>query len=140
MKATLLPAVFAAALLAGCAAQTIKEARPYPQGTPYGPSLDIQVFRRTTEIEFTNTTARPFGASILWLNGRFARPVAGLEVGQHVVLPLREFTDEYGESFRAGGFFATEAPDRLALAEIETVEPDGKTVMLGLVVVGGEAP
>jgi len=60
-------------------------------------------------------------------------------VGEHLIFKLTEFTDEFGEPFRAGGFFATETPDMLALAEIETARADGQgTMILALVVVGQE--
>jgi hypothetical protein len=94
-------------------------------------TLDIQVFRRTQTIELTNTTARRFGPGTLWLNARFARAIDGLDVGQTLVLPLAGFRDEFSDSFRSGGFFATEKPYRLVLAELET---EGR--MRGLVVVG----
>lgn len=102
-----------------------------------GPTLDIQVFRRQTEIELTNTTARSFGPSTLWLNARFSRPIDGFAVGQTLLLKLSDFKDEFGDSFRGGGFLATERPERLALAEIQP--GDAKPpAMLGLVVVGEE--
>ncbi len=103
----------------------------YPGEMMREETLDIQVFRRTQTIELTNTTARRFGPGTLWLNARFARAIDGLDVGQTLVLPLAEFRDEFSERFRAGGFFATEKPYRLVLAELET---EGR--MRGLVVVG----
>lgn len=134
MKRTILIAAF---LAAGCssAPKQIVEGTKYPSAAKHGPSIDIQVFRRETEIEFTNTTARAFGPSTLWLNARFSHPIGGLAVGQSMKIPLRQFKDEYGDAFRGGGFFATERPERLGLAEIQT----GNDV-LGLVVVGGDEP
>lgn len=127
------------ALLAACAAPPrIVEGRAYPLEMARGPTLDIQVFRRTTEIELTNTTARAFGPSTLWLNARFSRQIGGLSVGERLRLPLRDFHDQWGDTFRSGGFFATELPETLALAEIETAGSGGgaERVVLGLVVVG----
>jgi hypothetical protein len=127
-------------VLSGCrGTPTIREGRAYPRAVPAAESLDIQVFRHQTEIEFTNTTAQPFGPSTIWLNRRFSRQIDGLAVGQTLRFPLREFRDQFGEAFRAGGFFAVERPDMLAVAELETVPPSpgaGRPIMLGLVVVG----
>src|SRR6185436_2559268 len=97
--------------------------------------VNIQGFRRTKTIEFTNTTARALGPSTIWLNARFCRPIDGLAIGQSVTLPMKEFRDQ----FRGGGFFAVEPPERLALAQIETKDNEGKPVLLGMIVVGGEA-
>lgn len=118
----------------------ITSGRAYPRQVARGPTLDIQVFRRTTLIELTNTTARPFGQSTLWLNARFCCAIRGLAVGEHAVYRLADFTDEFGEPYRAGGFFATENPDRLVLAEIETTQEDRTPIMISLVVVGGSEP
>lgn len=125
-------------LVAGCASspREIVDGRAYPTSAPPGETLDIQVFRHQTEIEFTNTTARSFGPSTVWLNRRFSREIESLEVGQTMRFPLREFRDRFGESFRAGGFFAVERPERLAVAELETIGPEGDATVLGLVVVG----
>jgi hypothetical protein len=127
-------------LIVGCqsAPKSVPYARPYPE-LKQSDVLNIQVFRRTKTIEFTNTTARALGPSTIWLNERFCRPIDGLAIGQSMTLPMKEFRDEYFDAFRGGGFFAVEAPERLALAQIETTDIDGRRVMLGMIVVGGEA-
>ncbi len=93
--------------------------------------LNIQVFRNVTDLELTNTTARSFGPSVIWVNERYSRPIDGLAIGESVDLPLRQFVDEYGDPFRAGGFFATRDPDALVLAQLES---DG--VLYGLLLGG----
>jgi hypothetical protein len=93
--------------------------------------LNIQVFRNVTDLELTNTTARSFGPSVLWINERYSRPIDGLAIGESLDLPLREFVDEFGDPFRAGGFFATRDPDPFVLAQLES---DG--VLYGLLVGG----
>lgn len=127
----------AAIALSGCASppQTIIENPAYPGDRQQGPTLDIQVVRDGTRISLTNTTARNFGPFTLWLNRRFARELPGLAVGQSLELGLAEFQDQWGDRFRAGGFFATERPERLAKAEIDL--RDGSP-LLGLVVIRGE--
>jgi hypothetical protein len=124
------------AALAAChsAPSTITEGPVYPDKIERGPTLNIQVFRGTTQLEFTNTTARSIPPCRLWLNAWFSVDLNGLEVGQTLRLPLRDCRDRYGVSFRGGGFFATELPERLALAELQL---DNK--LLGLVVVGGDS-
>lgn len=120
--------------LGACArSHQITQGRPYPQQMRRGTTLDIQVIRRGTSIELTNTTARSFGPSILWINGRFSNRIEGLAIGEKLDLPLRQFRDQYNERFRAGGFFATEKPELLALAELQ---PESGGEIFGLVVVG----
>jgi hypothetical protein len=133
----LVVAVAAAGACCRSAPREVAYARPYPQ-LAQDQTLNIQVFRRTKTVELTNTTARAFGPSTLWLNARFSRPIDGLDVGESVTLPLGEFRDEFSDPFRGGGFFATERPERLILAQIET-QQGGKASLLGMVVVGGEA-
>lgn len=122
----------------GCSStpDTVDYARPYPRAAARGATLDIQVFRRAQEIEFTNTTATAYGPSTLWLNGRYSRPIPGLAVGESKTLRLREFRDVHHEAYREGGFFATLKPDRLVLAQLETTGPTDEPILLGLVVVG----
>jgi hypothetical protein len=128
----------AALLLAGCqSSRNIVPGLAYPPSVARSSTLDIQVFRRETKIELTNTTARNFGPSILWLNARFSHEIPKLDVGETLVLRLKEFKDQYGDSFRGGGFFATERPERLALAEIQPKDANPPTI-LGMIVVGGE--
>lgn len=129
--------------LSGCAGSGGGPGRPFPAGlTADGPDRveDVQVVRDSTWITLTNTTARPLPASTLWLNRRFARDIDALPVGQSLSLPLRSFRDEFGTPFRAGGFFATEQPERVVLAELEPrpATPDAEPELIGLVVVAGE--
>jgi hypothetical protein len=112
-------------------------AGPIPQGPVYpaekkqGGSVDIQVFRHGTIIRFTNTTARSFPAGRMWLNQWYSREIPPLGVGEKMQLSLREFKDQYGESFRAGGFFATRRPAKLVLAQLDVDDE-----LVGLVVIG----
>jgi hypothetical protein len=124
-------------VLCGCAAERpIVELEPYPESVPQGATLDIQVVRHPTHVELTNTTARTLGPSTIWVNRWHSTRIEGLVPGQNLKIPLKEFVDRYGESFRGGGFWATERPDRLGVVEIQTTGPDGEQSMLGLVVVG----
>lgn len=114
----------------------ITQGRAFPPELRQTEVLDIQVFRHETRIEFTNTTARSIPAGTMWLNRRFSRAMPAIAVGQSFDLALDEFEDEFGEHFRAGGFFATREPETLVQAQIETTGNDGKPALLGMIVVG----
>lgn len=117
-----------------------ERAKFFPE-LPQARAIDIQVVRHSTRIEMTNTTARTFNQGTLWLNRRFScelEPGNPWDVGETRSISLFEFVDEHGERFRAGGFFAAEAPDKLVQAQIETTSADGKPELLGLIVVEGE--
>jgi hypothetical protein len=129
--------VFAGALLAlaGCKAGNDPNlAGPaFPDEKAQTATLDIQVVRDETRIRITNTTARAFGKSRVWINKWFSRDIEQFDVGQTLEFSLSEFRDQYGEAFRGGGFFATKKPERLVLAQLETAD-----TLVGLVVVARE--
>lgn len=131
-------ALAAATLLGACRSgpSKVDYARSFPPLAQQG-NVNVQVVRKVTKIELTNTTARDFGPSTLWINSRFARPVESFKVGETLTLDLREFRDEHHDAFRAGGFFAAEPPDKIALVQIETQGAEGKPELIGFVVVGG---
>lgn len=124
--------------LGGCrgAAKVTGDGVAYPEGTKVREVLDIQAFRDGTTLTLTNTTPRAFGAATLWANMRFGRDIDGLAVGETLELDLREFKDQFGSKFRAGGFFASERPQRLVLLQIET-KGEGAGLM-SMTVVRGE--
>lgn len=130
-------AIVLACLLTGCATPiSVTTDRPeYPDHLERGRTLDVQVARKVTQIELTNTTAESFGPSTLWINMWFSHEIDGLAPGQTLRFNLRQFKDQHGEGFRAGGFFATREPERVVLAELETDEGTGPT-LLRLIVVG----
>jgi len=113
-------------------------ARPgprYPTGIERGEVFDVQVFRDVTVIRFTNTTTRDFGPSRLWLNQRYSSALgAGIGSGETLELDLRGFVDEFGDTYRAGGFFATRVPAPVVLVELQTGPPE-EPLMHGFVVV-----
>ena len=98
------------------------EARSYPAAAARAGSVDIQAFRDGTTLRMTNTTARGFGPSTVWVNRRFSLPIDGLMPGAGLELDLRRFIDEYGSAFRAGGFFATQRPEPVVLVELEDAD------------------
>ena len=119
-----LPASLAAAALLALPAcrggANIDYARPMPPGLTQAEVLDVQLFRDVTNVELTNTTARSFQNATLWINERWSRPIESLDIGESIDVSLWEFVDEYGDPFRAGGFFATRDPDAVVLAQLES--------------------
>jgi len=115
------------------------EPRAYPFELRQEQTLDIQVFLNPSTIEFTNTTATAFGPSRVWLNQRYGRDIDGLDVGETLVLDLETFRDRFGDPFPGGGFFATELPERLVLAQLETELDAGvggsSSILLGMVAI-----
>jgi hypothetical protein len=94
-------------------------ARPYPGEIEQAQTLNIQARRLDDKLVLTNTTAKPLPAGTLWVNRSFAYPSPPLAVGESVTLPLAKFRNEQNDSFRAGGFFATERPDRVVQVQHE---------------------
>lgn len=129
----LLLSVFVASTAGGCKAGARMGAGPaYPTTKTQAAVVDAQVRRDQAVISVTNTSARSFPESMLWLNAQFGHRIPALDPGECVTLDLSAFKNEYGESFRAGGFFATERPEALVLAQIELEEE-----LVGLIVVNG---
>ena len=135
---SLLMLLLATALFGGCSSGPATPGPLYPRDLRQSETLNIQVFRTTKHVEMTNTTARSFGPSRLWLNARYSHPVESFAAGASLKYPLEEFVDELGDIFRGGGFFATEIPERLVLTQLEVPGPEGKPVLLGFIVVKGE--
>ena len=135
---TTLLIVLLAALASGCrsAGDLAVPAVSFP-ALKQAKTLDIQVVRRGTHIRLSNTTSSPFAKSRLWLNRRFSLAIESWAIGQTFDLPLSDFRDEFGERFRAGGFFAAEAPDSIVQAQLQT-PLEGDSALLGLIVVPGD--
>lgn len=126
--------------LAGCrsAPTPVDWAREYPIELVRAPKpLDIQVFRNARTLEFSNTTANALPAGTLWINRRFALPFDGLPVGARFERPLTDFRDEFSDPFRAGGFFAREAPDTVVMVELEVPAQQGPPAFDAFIVVKG---
>ena len=138
LSLTMLGGIPAVSTLSGCqlfSEKTTAAAGPrYPDTLPKGEVFDVQVFRQSTTLSLTNTTTRDFGPSVLWLNQRYSMPIDGLASAQTLELDLKAFVDEFGETYRAGGFFAQRVPAPVVLCQLETDEGDGP-VMHGFVVV-----
>ena len=107
----------------------------YPEDAPMGGVLNIQVFRDVTTLRFTNTTTEDIPESTMWLNKRFSAPLPSIASGETSELDLRSFVDEFGDTYKAGGFFAQREPAPVVLAQIEVPDGNGNPLLYGLVVV-----
>ncbi len=127
----------AVTLLAGCRTGCRVEAGlpMYRDDAVQTSVMDVQVVRDDTHITMTNTTARSIGRARMWVNGWYSREIDGFGVGETLRLNLYDFKDAYGTPFKAGGFFATERPEKLVLAQIEPLDVEPRE-LLGLIVVG----
>lgn len=115
----------------GCAEHArVGAGASYPLDKKQTETVDIQVIREETSITFTNTTARRLPPATMWINGQYSAPIGALEVGETRTLDLASFRNEFGESFRAGGFFATSPPDVVVQVQLELEDR-----MVGLVAV-----
>lgn len=132
---------FAAVLIAiatGCARKTYDPTwatRPYPHDLHRAVVVDMQVFRRDTDIEIVNSTARSYTDFDLWINQRYVRHVDSLPAGGSIKLSLWEFHDDLGDAFYAGGFFRSYEPTPVRLVEIQ---PRSDQPMVGLVTIRKE--
>jgi hypothetical protein len=109
--------------------------QPYPRDLHTTKVVDMQVFRRGTDIEIVNSTANSYSNFNLWVNQRYVLPVASLPAGASTRLSLWDFFDEYGERFYAGGFFRAYPATPLRLVEIQTSDDQP---MIGLIAIRAE--
>jgi len=106
----------------------------YPQTLDRLPAVDVQVLADPSgqTLSLTNATAEPLGPGTLWLNAWYSREIDRIGIGETVRLPLGGFRDVYGEAVRTGGFFATERPETIVLAELEVAEGLRRLVVVDL--------
>jgi len=99
----------------------------YPYALHTTETLSVEVFREGTDIVIVNATAESWSDATLWINQRFSLPIEGLEAGETRKLSLDRFRDDLGESFPAGGLFATRRSMPVRLVELQA-EEDGPLV------------
>lgn len=125
--------------MGGCASEqralVDDPSRAYPVGNALSPAVDVHVLRNDTRIVLTNTTPEQLGPGTLWLNKEFSASFEALLPGQTRTLSLKDFTNRFGQVYRAGGFFATVAPAKLVSVELQ---PEGSEQMQPMLVVRGE--
>lgn len=143
----MLAIMVAATAAAGCVQQRSEPARAtraYPLALHVAPVegamsaqaaprvSDIQVFRNGADIEIVNSLPRTFRDVDVWVNQQYVRHVDEIPAGATVRLSLREFYDELGEPFNAGGFFRRIEPTPVVMVEIQTSDDEP---LLGLIAV-----
>lgn len=101
----------------------------YP-GPAQGPVVNVQAFRDGPTLSFTNTSGRTLGPGLIWINAGYSTPIGAVEAGERASVDLNNCQNEFGQAFRGGGFFATERPDDVVLAQIE----DEHGGLIGLIV------
>jgi hypothetical protein len=109
--------------------------QPYPRDRHTTNTLDMQVFRRGTDMEIVNSTAHSYRNINLWVNQRYVLPIESLAAGETKRVSLWDFFDEYGERFYAGGFFRSYPATPLRLVQIETADDQP---LLGLITIRSE--
>jgi hypothetical protein len=139
--AALVTVAIGGAMLAGCSSGArvtqLDGHRSYPGDKVQSEVLDVQLLRDGPEVSLTNTSATAFGETTIWLNQEFSYVVDGIGVGETIRVDLGAFRNQYGKPFRAGGFFATQRPKNVVLAQLEP--GDDAQSLLGIVVVDGRA-
>jgi hypothetical protein len=109
--------------------------RPYPLEQHTTATVDIQCFRRGTELEIVNATARSYENFDLWINQRYVHGIKSMPAGATVRVSLWDFADVYGRRFYAGGFFRSYPAEPVRLAEIQIAEDQP---LVGLIAVRSE--
>lgn len=110
-------------------------ARPYPFENHTTNAIDVQCFRRGTELEIVNATAHSYADFDLWINQRFVHRVTSMGAGETIRVSLWEFFDEFGKRFNAGGFFRAYPAQPVRLVQIQTAEDQP---MIALVAIRSE--
>lgn len=131
-------ALTCAVVLCSCTPQTyVPElaTRPYPVAHHTTTIVDIQCFRRGTELEIVNATAQSYANFDLWINQRYVHSIESLPAGATIRLSLWDFVDEYGHRMYAGGFFRSYPADPVRLVEIQAAADQP---MVGLVAIRSE--
>lgn len=113
--------ILSAGLLSSCAGGSGADAGEWPAypGPAQAAVVDVQVFRDGPTLSFTNTSDRTLGPGLLWVNAAYSIEIGAVEPGANATIDLNSCRNEFGQPFRGGGFFATERPDEVVLAQVE---------------------
>ena len=105
---------------------------PYPMMLHTSNSVPIQVTRDGETIEIVNSTATDYKSGKLWINQRYSTQIPALRAGSTVHINLWSLRDVYGQQLNAGGFWRTDRPTPLVIAELQTGED---SPLVGLIVI-----
>ena len=93
----------------------------------------IQVIRDQEHITIVNSTAHSFGSSNLWINQQYTQPLPPIPAGSTLRVNLWDCYDDLGDQFNAGGFWRTDEPTQLVLAQLQLGD---EQPLVGLLVIG----
>lgn len=110
--------------------------RPYPIEQHTTNTADIQCFRRGTDMEIVNSTARSYADFDLWINQRYTCRMASLPAGATRRISLWDFVDQHGLRFYAGGVFRSYPAEPMRLVEIQTAADQP---LIGLIAIRSES-
>ena len=129
-RTSIIPATFAAiSTLTACSSSNPTGHWPsYPGHTQS--VVDVQAFRDGPTLSFTNTSPETLGPGRLWINAAYSIDIEAVAPNASASVDLNSCRNEFGQPFRGGGFFATERPDEVVLAQIE----DASGSLTGLLV------
>ncbi len=126
------------AALAGCQApppDISKATGRYPFDLHTTNSVSIQVIRDQEYIKIVNSTANDFTESMLWVNQQYTQSLPPMPAGSTISVNLWNCYDSLGDQFNAGGFWRTDEPTSLVIAELQQGESQP---LVGLLVIGEE--
>jgi hypothetical protein len=98
-------------------------------------SLSIQVVRDQEFVKIVNSTANDFSNSMLWVNQQYTQPLPSMPAGSTIRVNLWDCYDTLGDQFNAGGFWRTDEPTKLVIAELQQSDTQP---LVGLLVIGEE--
>lgn len=109
--------------------------RAYPTEHHNTRTIDIQCFRRGTDLEIVNSTARSFADFEVWINQRYMQRINDLPAGATLRISLWDCIDAYGRRFYAGGFFRAYPAEAVRMVQIQ---PSPDEPMIGLIAIRSE--
>lgn len=110
----------------GCRAHAPHAGKPvfFPFKAPIAGALDIAVSRDGFDwITVENRTAGTWDNATLWLNNDWGMPLKQLPIGQTIHLPLKQFINQYSESYPTGNLLEPRKSKPLIRCNLEH---DGK--------------
>jgi hypothetical protein len=105
----------------------------YPLDLHTSNSISIQVIRDQEYVKIVNSTAYDFTESMLWVNQQYTQPLPPMLAGSTIRVNLWDCFDSLGDQFNAGGFWRTDEPTKLVIAELQ--QSDFQP-LVGLIVIG----
>jgi len=110
-----------------------KATMSYPHQLHSTGTEPIQVIRDQEHITIVNSTAHSFGSSNLWINQQYTQPLPPIPAGSTLRVNLWDCYDDLGDQFNAGGFWRTDEPTQLVLAQLQLGD---EQPLVGLLVIG----